>query len=241
MGKSRVRRRQETTAKRNIIFMGLGALIIIMMGALYGPQLLIKLSIGVEKLHNPSNSQSSNTNTNDQAYVAPPHLDPLPSATNSAETNITGYALSGQTVKLYVNDSVVDQTIAKNDGTFSFHNISLDKGTNTIKAKALAEDNNTSAFSDLVTISYLSQNPTLTINQPQDGQHFPHDTTTLPITGKTDPQDNITVNGFWAIVDDQGNYSYRLPLNDGDTTITVVTTDQAGNTSTKTLTVHRDS
>ena len=218
-----------------------GALLIITLGILYGPQLLIKLSVGVEHLPGQQGTQTGSDSSTGQTYVAPPNLDPLPSATNSASTNITGSALVGQTIRLSLNDNNTDETMTQPDGTFSFNNVSLEKGTNTIKAKAVAKDGSESAFSDLMTISYLSQDPTLTVDQPQDGQHFAHDTATLPVSGKTDSQDNVTVNGFWAIVDDQGNYSYQLPLNDGDTTITVIATDQAGNTSTKTLKVNRGS
>ena len=37
------------------------------------------------------------------------------------------------------------------------------------------------------------------------------------------------MNEFWAIVDAGGNFSYTLPLQNGENTIKVVATDEAGN------------
>ncbi len=241
MGKSRLKRKQVRSAKRNLYLMLAGASVILIVGIVYGPQLLINFSIAIENLRHPSAASLSTNTSSSSNYVAPPSLNPLETATNSASTSVSGYALAGQTVKLYVNGSETDQMEAGQDGSFTFKTVALSQGTNTIKAKAVTKNHNQSSFSNLLTISYLSQKPTLTVDQPQDGQHFSHDSQTVQVGGKTDPQDRVTVNGFWAIIDDQGNYSYLLPLQNGDNTITVVSTDQAGNTTSKTIKVTRDS
>ena len=157
-----------------------GVILIIVLGLVYGPQLLIRFSLGIEGLHNASTTAT--TGGTSDTYVAPPSLNPLVPATNSAQINVSGYASAGQTVKLYVNGSFADQAQAKSDGSFAFSDVTLAKGTNSIKAKAASGTNAESNFSNLVTISYLSQNPTLTIDQPQDGQHFSHDANNVEVS-----------------------------------------------------------
>jgi outer membrane lipopolysaccharide assembly protein LptE/RlpB len=46
------------------------------------------------------------------------------------------------------------------------------------------------------------------------------------------------VNGFWAVVDDNNNFSYTLPLQSGDNQIKIVAIDQAGNKAEKDLKVN---
>ena len=55
--------------------------------------------------------------------------------------------------------------------------------------------------------------------------------------GKTDSGVRITVNGFWAVIDENNNFSYSLPLQDGDNAIKVVAQDQAGNKAEKEIKV----
>jgi len=57
----------------------------------------------------------------------------------------------------------------------------------------------------------------------------------LHVHGKTDPNVKVTINDFWAIVDDSGNYSYNLSLKSGDNPIKIVATDDAGNNTEKDL------
>ena len=81
--------------------------------------------------------------------------------------------------------------------------------------------------------------PGLSIDQPQDGQTVSKSSSpTLGIQGKTDIGNNVTVNGFWAIVDDQGNYNYLYTLQNGDNDIKVIATDPEGNQTTKEIHIH---
>ena len=51
----------------------------------------------------------------------------------------------------------------------------------------------------------------------------------IPVRGKVDGSSRVTVNGFWAVVDGSGNFSYNLPLNPGENKITIEVEDDAGN------------
>ncbi len=81
-------------------------------------------------------------------------------------------------------------------------------------------------------INYINKGPNLTVNSPTDNQTFSGGNKTTVVQGTTDTDAKVTVNGFWAIVDDQGNFSYTLPLQNGDNQVNIVATDTAGNTTT---------
>jgi bacillopeptidase F len=94
-----------------------------------------------------------------------------------------------------------------------------------------------SEFSNVLTVAFKSAPPSLNLDSPSDGQSFSKDQNTATVKGVTDPDVKVTVNGFWAITDSQGNFSYDLPLQNGDNKITVIATDMAGNKNEKDIKV----
>ncbi|HXT83093.1 MAG TPA: hypothetical protein VN704_02000, partial [Verrucomicrobiae bacterium] len=120
-----------------------------------------------------------------------------------------------------------------------FTSVQLHSGQNTIQVKAEEDNKRQSDFSNTDTISYLKNPPNLSISSPQDGQGFSKNSSpSVGINGSTDPGAKITVNGAWAIVDDQGKFNYLYTLKDGDNDIKVVATDNAGNQTTKEFHIH---
>ena len=118
-----------------------------------------------------------------------------------------------------------DSKDVESDGTFSFK-VFLQPGENKIKAQASLKENK-SDFSDEEIISYINKPPALEINSPTDGQHFEKDQNILLIKGKTDTGVKITVNDFWAVVDEDYNFSYSLTLQSGDNNIKIIATDES--------------
>ncbi len=180
-------------------------------------------------------SASPTVNNSSVNFVPAPVLNSLPVATNSAQVVITGQGESNETIKLYINNSLTDTTTTDNNGKFSFSE-SLQTGSNQIEATAL-KNNKTSAYSNTVTVTYNNTPPTLTVSTPSDGQSFSKDQNTALVTGKTDPNVTVTVNGFWAVIDENNNFSYNLPLQNGDNQIKIIATDQAGNKTEKDIKV----
>ena len=84
--------------------------------------------------------------------------------------------------------------------------------------------------------------PTLDISTPSDGQRFDKNSigsgNSISVSGKTDQGVSVTVNGFWAVVDDSNNFSYTLPLQNGDNQIKIIAIDQAGNKTEKDIKVN---
>src|SRR5262249_40352103 len=135
----------------------------------------------------------------------------------------------------YVNGKLVDKTDVGKDKQFAFQQVKLEKGSNQIKAKAVTTDDKESEYSSVTSISYSNEPPKLDINSPQDGQDVAKGDGPLRVSGKTDSGVKVTVNDFWAIVQDDGTFSYMLALHDGDNTIKIVATDDADNQTTKEL------
>lgn len=175
------------------------------------------------------------------SFIAPPVLDALPSATNSATIPISGTGQKNQKINLYINGSLVDTANVQDDNKFSFDSETLTTGDNLIQTKATMQGNDKeSDFSNQFTVTYIKNAPSLTIDSPSDGQTFSKDDNTADVKGKTDPGVKVTVNGFWAIVDTDGAYSYTLPLNGGQNKITVIATDPANNKTEKNITVNHN-
>lgn len=234
MMQSRLNRANEQRMKQRLVLTVVGTIVLLIVLVKFGLPALINFSLF---LSSGSNQSSSNNPSNQSTYLTPPILNPIPTATNSASFDISGVAGAKQLVKLYINDTYIDSLTSKDDGSFIFKGVALSQGQNVIKAKV---KNNTteSDYSSPWTITYINSAPSLSITQPADGQSFSgSQNASITIAGKTDPDVRVTVNDFWAITDNNGNYSYNLHLQNGSNQIKVIATDTAGNKTEKDISV----
>ena len=227
---SRLSRRLESQSRKNLFLSMLGIIVVLVLLIKFGIPLLVNFSVFLsgQKKDEPSRSTSS-------MYLSPPVLDQTASATNSAEFIITGTAVKDEEIDLYVNDSLWDKKAAGDNGSFSFK-VTLQVGDNKIKAKATKDDIE-SDFSNELEVIYKSGPPSLSVDSPTDGQKFEKDQNTAQISGKTDEGVRVTVNGFWAVIDENNNFSYTLPLQNGDNSIKIIAEDQAGGKAEKEIKV----
>ncbi len=230
--RSRLAKSMERRTMRNIVLMGAGILLILFILLKFGIDALVNFSVFVT-------SRGQNTQTNSQnevGYIPPPFLNSLNSATNSAHIIITGTADKGRQIDLFINNTSVDSVTTDKDGKFTF-NEDLKKGDNTIKVRA-EQKGKYSDFSDSYTVTYNNSQPKLDVKSPTDGQTFTkNDNNPITVSGSTDPNVTVTVNGFWATIDNNNNFSYNLTLQNGDNDIKIIAVDQAGNKSEKDLKV----
>jgi len=197
----------------------------------FGIPLLVNLTLFV------SGEKTQTSTSNKTAFfIPPPTLNFEYDATNSARIKISGSSSPNQIINLYINDNLVDKTETKNDSSFSFETI-LIPGENIIRARATTENGRESNLSESLTITFKSGAPSLEIKFPSDGQAFSKDQNTVEIKGTTDPYVRITINNFWAIIDENNNFSYTLGLKDGENEIKIVAQDQAGNKTEKSISV----
>jgi len=230
MNHSHLRKHLQKQSVKNLI-MGIGGTIILLIVMFaYGPDLLIKLSLVFNK---PSQDQTTHITADDSQYIEPPTIDPLTKATNSAAITIKGESVAHQTIKLYINGKFADKTTVNSQKQFAFYDITLDKGENEIQAKAETEGKKESDYSSSIKITYIDKAPSLDITFPPDGQTLSKGSSPIKITGKTDAGAKVTVNDFWAIMNDDGTFSYLYSLQDGDNTIKVTATDDANNKTEK--------
>lgn len=229
---SRLTKTAERKNKKQLILSLVGIIVVLFVLFKYGIPALTNLSLFLS-----SKNSSSVTTTTSTAVVPPPILTQPFLATNSATITVDGTAQTNQTIQLFVNGTLVDSKPTDSNGSFHFAGVNLTQQQNTIQAKAKV-DSKTSDFSDSWMVAYLQKAPSLTIDNPHDNDSFDSSHPTAVVGGKTDPNIKVTVNGFWAIVDSNGNYSYTLSLQNGDNHIVVVATDAAGNTTTQQITVH---
>lgn len=212
-----------------------GILVVLFLLIKFGFPLLVNFSLFLS-----NSKQGSQTVTkNGLQFVAPPVLLQTFTATNTAQITVNGTAEAKEQIKLYVNTQQMDEQPTDDTGKFSFSNVHLNDGDNTIFVKA-TKDNKDSDSSNTLTITYKKSAPSLTIGAPSDGQSFTKDNVTnsqTPVSGKTDPDTTVTVNGYQAIVDASGNYSYTITLTNGDNHIHVEATDSAGNKTAKDITI----
>ncbi len=229
--KSRLSRRLESQSRKNLFLSILGIIIVLALLLKFGIPLLVNFSLFLSGSKKPDESSKSASSI----YLSPPVLDQTTNATNSAEFIITGTAVKNEEIDLYVNDSLSDRKETENNGNFSFK-VTLQTGANKIKAK-VTKDNKESDFSNELDVSYKNVPPSLSLDSPTDGQKFEKDQNTAKVLGKTDSGVRITVNGFWAVIDENNSFSYNLPLQNGDNTIKIVAQDQAGNKTEKEIKV----
>lgn len=232
MRRSRLSKNFEKKSRKTLYLSIVGIAIVLFLLFRFGIDILVSFSSFIS---GSNNSQTTTTN-NQINFIAPPILNPLIPATNSAQIVITGKALKGQKINLYLNGQGVDQIQTNNDGIFTF-NETLKNGDNQIKVRAM-QNNKNSDFSNTFDVVFKNSPPTLDVTSPTDGQSFKKDQNTASVTGKTDQGTTVTVNGFWAVVDDNNNYSYTLSLQNGDNQIKIIAIDQAGNKTEKDLKVN---
>ncbi len=233
MKRSRLSRKIEKQTKRGILLGLLGIIIVLVMLMKFGIPLLVKFSLLISESTAPKQQQLPN----ETVFIAPPILNPLPNnATNSANVILSGLSSPEANIEVFINSNSFGKTKTTKNGDFSFE-IALKPGKNVIKAVVNSKDNKQSGFSTPITIVYRNAPPSLNIVSPSDGQSFSKDQDTIQVSGSTDFDVKVTVNDFWAILDENGNFSYNLILKPGDNQIKVVATDQAGNKKEKEIKV----
>lgn len=232
MNRSRLSKKQTYKSVKNLFWSVIGIMAIIFILVKFGIPLLVNFSLFLSGTQADQKSQSKDNNS----FVPIPILSSQNVATNSAQTKIQGSASPQHSIILYLNGNLADKVSTDANGNFS-STITLSPNTNIIKAKAVASDGKESEFSEGLTIIFKNTSPTLDISAPSDNQSFSKDQNHAEVKGKTDSQVRVTINDFWAIIDEDNNFLYNLPLKEGVNEIKIVATDQAGNKTEKNLKV----
>ena len=149
-------------------------------------------------------------------------------ATNSANLTISGFSQDETKVVIYNDLQNVGEAEVES-GKFQFENLKLKDGQNEISAKAISKSGKESDFSGSVKIILDKEPPKLEEDTPSEGQSFSQDNR-IKVSGKTDKDAQVYANGFLASVTAEGNFEVLVPVLEGETTIEIKATDDAGNT-----------
>jgi large repetitive protein len=195
---------------------------------------LIKLAIFLGDIR----STSAPVEQSDTIPPATPQIVTLPVATSSAELDISGYTEAGAAVSLYQNGAHLVDSLASDQGDFVFPMVTLNPGLNRFYAVAKDAAGNESPPSSTQTIVYDSKAPNLVIDNPKDGQQFNGASAQMiTVSGTTDPDVSVKLNDRLLVVNLDGTFTSKYPLQDGSNPLHFVATDAAGNTTNLDLTV----
>jgi len=166
----------------------------------------------------------------DTVAPPPPTFAPAPPYTNEQKAEIRGYAEPGSEVVLFVNNGETGKVITEAGGTFSFTDVSLSEGKNTLTTTATDKAGNRSQKSAELIITLDTEPPNLEVSKPQNNQTFKGEDKTIQISGKTDPGAIVRINAIQATVLADGTFQATIHASKpGQIQITVVATDKAGN------------
>ncbi len=225
---SRLVRMEEKRNIRKVIMFSIGIILVIIGMVTLGIPAIVKMVyvIGERKAGSGSG--------NDLIPPAPPTINLQWSATNSAVQKISGFAEPQSQVILTLNGKTVGSIKVGTDGGFSFDNVALTSGKNSLLAIAVDQAGNKSQPSAEADMTYSNQQPKLNVNSPTDRQTFSGDSG-IDINGSVDPGDSLTINDRVVIVGDDGSFDLKWNLSAGDNTLVFVATDDAGNQTRKEL------
>lgn len=231
--RSRLNATMEKKTRKTMFFSILGIIIVLFILFKFGVSALINFSLF---LAGKGGETSLTTNQNSIKFIPSPVLNPVLSATNSAQIIITGISQKDRKIELYLNSRKTEETDTTDTGEFRFE-ITLKKGINTISTRAVYKDKK-SDVSQKFTIEYKDSAPKLEISSPSDGATFKKEDKSVEIKGDTDASVTVTVNGFFALLNENNSFSYVLQLHDGDNEIKVIAEDNAGNKTEKNIKVN---
>ncbi|WP_047982696.1 S8 family serine peptidase [Ornithinibacillus contaminans] len=168
--------------------------------------------------------------------VLDPALDG--SFTNESSLTVEGTATEGTTVELLQNGEAAGSQEVGGDGIFAV-DIDLSEGANELIARTLI-NGDLAKISDPVTVTLDTVSPDLTITNPKDGDKTDRETVTVEGTVLDENLAFVNVNGQTAAVDEDGNFSKRILLDEGENIIEVAAQDLAGNVTTEQVTLRAD-
>lgn len=166
-----------------------------------------------------------------------PLFSNIPDATNKDKLTLNGIAEPGSTVKLYVNGPEKATTTTNSEGLFTFVDIEISEGNNTLFAKATDQDGNESKKSKTFTVVFDDEAPEIEITKPSAGEEVKNANRRILIEGEISEKATVTINGKYAIVKPDNSFELLLGVDEGDVNINVEAIDEAGNTSKSGITV----
>lgn len=218
---------EERKARRKITLAIVGSIAVLAFFALFGLKILVGFSLFIDRIRG-----NTPTTQSQEALILPPILDPIPSATNSSSLVVNGSGQADLTLLVYVDGEESETTTVSKNGTFTITLTDLSEGTKHISAKQRDDKGNISVLSNVLSVLIKKKGPLLELTAPEDRSTITGEDNKATISGKTEEEASVTVNGRVIVVSGDLSFTYKYPLNEGENKLTIVATDRAGNTTT---------
>lgn len=171
----------------------------------------------------------------DKIAPVPPLFSLIPKATNKKKLTLNGISEPGSTVDLFMNGSKKSSIVTSNDGIFTFPDLALTEGKNTVFAKATDKNGNESDDSEKVIVVLDTKKPEVKVISPVNGETVRNLNKRIDVKGTLNEKANVVINGRVAIVQSDLTFEILLGVEEGNVSIKVVATDEAGNTKDETV------
>jgi len=162
-------------------------------------------------------------------------IDNIKTATNSPSISIDGSFVNFDKIEFYLNDKKVKEINNPSTDTFSETVQDLKIGENTIYLKGINTEENFSKKTQKYTVFYKNEKPKLEIFEPKNEEQT--NKNEIKISGETDKEVFVKINGLPITVDALGKFMTTLRLSEGENNIEIIAEDIAGNIETKTIKV----
>ncbi len=143
--------------------------------------------------------------------------------TTDFQLNISGASEAFASITYVLGAAQPVTTVAGADGNFTFPNIALSEGHNTLWVTAVDAAGNSFALQRNITVDTVA--PSLLVDQPQ---YMVTPQNWVEISGLSEGDATVLVNGL-SVSRGGSAFTIQLPLTPGVTTVTVTATDPAGN------------
>lgn len=182
-------------------------------------------------------STDSTQPTKYELKPTPPIISDIPEATHSATVVINGYAQPGIDVVMYLNGAEIGRKLTSESGTFSFQNVPISNGTNSVYAYTSTPQGMMSEKSKEYTITLDNEKPTVTLDSPKDGDVMRGTTQRIAtfVGGVNEEGTKVYIGERMAILTSEGKFNLPYQLVEGDQEIAVKAVDPAGNESVTTI------
>lgn len=195
-----------------------------------GIKMLVSFTLFLNQIANNGAKQQTTQQTESFNSI---NIDPIPSATNSSTLIFSGSSLNFDTLEIYLNDEKQDD-ISISD-IFSGKINGLEKGDNTVHFIAKSSKSKETKKTSVYDILYKSDKPKLEIQEPNDGSKTNKED--IRISGTTDKETTIRINGQPLIVDVGGKFTSMFRLKEGENKVQITAEDIVGNQEQKNLTI----
>lgn len=215
---------EEQRARRNLILALIATVTLGIIFLIFVMPLLFRVVVQVAQRGNEG------ANTGDTIPPQRPVFQPPEEFMNSKDFSVKGFTEAGAKVELVVNGQVVATTEAGDDGSFTL-NTTLDEEEHDLLVVATDAAGNTSQSANYqVTVDTTA--PTLLIDSPENNTTFNlRSEQVVSIIGKLSEKGEVRVNGSRTTTNEDGEFTARFTLKEGDNDIVIIGIDQAGNES----------